>query len=302
MRPYTSGEGSSGCLVYAWHGRCVDMHHPRHLAPRGPRTHPTPHPRPPADPSSCGPQIYRLFGVLVHWGNSVHSGHYYAYVHAPNALWYRCDDCHVAPCDARQALSQKAYLLFYLRESAGVEPATGGGTAAGERHGAKNRPGGDGAANGTASRARASQPQPASASAPSQTQSRAPHPPRPSTPAAAPTRTPLTPATLTPGTLAPPRSAPAGPARTAALCTASRPSPSPAPVPTPSQAGPSHRHASHPPPTQGVGVAAGVGVEASGAAEGHLWDRALRGPSPSGGGGDGGRGEGRRGWVGGARR
>ena len=64
------------------------------------------------------PQRYHLYGVLVHWGGGVHSGHYFSYVKGPNGIWYRCDDCHVGPCDVRQALSQKAYLLFYQREDA----------------------------------------------------------------------------------------------------------------------------------------------------------------------------------------
>ena len=39
---------------------------------------------------------YDLYAVLVHSGHSVHSGHYYAYVRAPNGIWHICDDTHVA--------------------------------------------------------------------------------------------------------------------------------------------------------------------------------------------------------------
>ena len=46
--------------------------------------------RPPA------PLLYDLYAVLVHSGHSVHSGHYYAYVRAPNGIWHICDDTHVA--------------------------------------------------------------------------------------------------------------------------------------------------------------------------------------------------------------
>lgn len=40
-----------------------------------------------------GPSImYDLYGVLVHLGHSVHSGHYYCYIKGPNGLWYKMDD------------------------------------------------------------------------------------------------------------------------------------------------------------------------------------------------------------------
>ena len=42
------------------------------------------------------PALYDLYAVLVHSGHSVHSGHYYAYVRAPNGIWHICDDTHVA--------------------------------------------------------------------------------------------------------------------------------------------------------------------------------------------------------------
>jgi ubiquitin C-terminal hydrolase len=35
---------------------------------------------------------YNLYGVLVHQGGSCHSGHYYAFVKAPNDVWHLCDD------------------------------------------------------------------------------------------------------------------------------------------------------------------------------------------------------------------
>ena len=41
-------------------------------------------------------QPYSLYGVLVHSGHSVHSGHYYAFVKAPNGLWHQLDDNHVS--------------------------------------------------------------------------------------------------------------------------------------------------------------------------------------------------------------
>ena len=42
------------------------------------------------------PVNYELYGVLVHQGFSVHSGHYFAYVKAPNGLWYQMNDEHVS--------------------------------------------------------------------------------------------------------------------------------------------------------------------------------------------------------------
>ena len=42
------------------------------------------------------PQPYSLYGVLVHSGHSVHSGHYFAFVKAPNGLWHQQDDDRVS--------------------------------------------------------------------------------------------------------------------------------------------------------------------------------------------------------------
>lgn len=71
---------------------------------------------------------YRLYGVLVHLGYTSHSGHYYAYVRAPNGQqWVKADDSYVSPVSASDALSQNAYILFYTRvspASANTEAAT----------------------------------------------------------------------------------------------------------------------------------------------------------------------------------
>lgn len=48
------------------------------------------------------PALYDLYAVLVHSGHSVHSGHYYSYVRAPNGIWHICDDTHVAQVGPRQ--------------------------------------------------------------------------------------------------------------------------------------------------------------------------------------------------------
>jgi hypothetical protein len=67
------------------------------------------------------PALYSLYGVLVHSGHSVHSGHYYSYVRAPNGMWYICDDTHVAQvglaaagragCGWRRSVDRLAALL-----------------------------------------------------------------------------------------------------------------------------------------------------------------------------------------------
>ena len=45
----------------------------------------------------CGPpEMYQLYGVLVHNGFSVHSGHYFCCVRGPNGMWYQMDDTHVS--------------------------------------------------------------------------------------------------------------------------------------------------------------------------------------------------------------
>lgn len=40
----------------------------------------------------CSPKLYQLYGVLVHQGHSVHSGHYYCFVRAANGLWHQMND------------------------------------------------------------------------------------------------------------------------------------------------------------------------------------------------------------------
>jgi ubiquitin carboxyl-terminal hydrolase 36/42 len=62
-------------------------------------------------------QLYDLYGVLVHVGHSVHSGHYYCFVRAGNGLWHKCDDTSVGQCSERSVLSQNAYILFYIRRN-----------------------------------------------------------------------------------------------------------------------------------------------------------------------------------------
>ena len=59
--------------------------------------------------------VYDLYGVLVHAGHSLHSGHYYAYIKGASGGWFLCDDHQVTSVGERNVLSQKAYILFYIR-------------------------------------------------------------------------------------------------------------------------------------------------------------------------------------------
>ena len=85
-------------------------------------TPPTP-PSPSNDPPNTSTNMeralrnvnYKLYGVLVHLGNTSHSGHYYSYVRGPNDVWYKADDQRVSTVQLRDALAQNAYILFYNR-------------------------------------------------------------------------------------------------------------------------------------------------------------------------------------------
>ncbi len=58
---------------------------------------------------------YALCGVLVHAGQSIGMGHYFAYVRGANRLWYLMDDDMVQQARTRDVLSQEAYMLFYYQ-------------------------------------------------------------------------------------------------------------------------------------------------------------------------------------------
>ena len=62
-----------------------------------------------------GPAImYDLYGVLVHLGHSVHSGHYYCYIKGPNGLWYKMDDTVVSQVGlSENRLHASAVLLAF---------------------------------------------------------------------------------------------------------------------------------------------------------------------------------------------
>ncbi|XP_008809370.1 ubiquitin carboxyl-terminal hydrolase 25-like [Phoenix dactylifera] len=60
---------------------------------------------------------YNLFGSIVHSGFSPESGHYYAYIKDAFGHWYCCNDAHVSLSSTQEVLSEKVYILFYIRSN-----------------------------------------------------------------------------------------------------------------------------------------------------------------------------------------
>lgn len=58
---------------------------------------------------------FSLYGVLVHAGMSMNSGHYYSYIKSPAGNWHQMNDSLVRSCTMNDVLEQKAYMLFYTR-------------------------------------------------------------------------------------------------------------------------------------------------------------------------------------------
>eukprot|EP00871_Galdieria_phlegrea_P002738 jgi/Galph1/3465/GphlegSOOS_G2158.1 len=58
---------------------------------------------------------YRLCAVIVHEGQHLHGGHYYAYVRNSNDIWYLKDDECSRQVGIQSVLNQRGYLLFYCR-------------------------------------------------------------------------------------------------------------------------------------------------------------------------------------------
>jgi len=65
--------------------------------------------------ATCPKVSYSLFGVVVHYGYSAHSGHYISYIKSMNGQWYCMDDSCVKQVSLQTVLSKNAYLLFYTR-------------------------------------------------------------------------------------------------------------------------------------------------------------------------------------------
>ncbi|KAI8062881.1 hypothetical protein BC940DRAFT_278341 [Gongronella butleri] len=66
---------------------------------------------------------YQLYAVLVHMGSDCHSGHYYAFVKAPNGQWYCMDDESVSPVSFSEVQRAQAYMLFYSSDGSPVVPS-----------------------------------------------------------------------------------------------------------------------------------------------------------------------------------
>ena len=76
---------------------------------------------PKSSKKTCGPGNigrivqYDLTGVVVHHGGSIHSGHYVAFVKAPNGQWHEMNDSDVRLVNPQHVLKQQAYILFYTK-------------------------------------------------------------------------------------------------------------------------------------------------------------------------------------------
>jgi hypothetical protein len=56
-----------------------------------------------------------LHGVIVHFGSTRSSGHYYSFVKGSNGIWYEIDDDEVKQISINTLLKQNIYILFYSR-------------------------------------------------------------------------------------------------------------------------------------------------------------------------------------------
>ncbi|XP_066238583.1 ubiquitin carboxyl-terminal hydrolase 17-like protein 6 [Saccopteryx leptura] len=83
-----------------------EVHYPEHLDMR-----------PYLSQQDAGPLAYELYAVLVHAGWTCHSGHYFCYIKAADGQWFKIDDTQVIACDVSSALSQRAYVLFYIQKN-----------------------------------------------------------------------------------------------------------------------------------------------------------------------------------------
>ncbi|XP_002972625.2 ubiquitin carboxyl-terminal hydrolase 25 [Selaginella moellendorffii] len=63
---------------------------------------------------------YSLYAVVVHSGFSQYGGHYYAYVKDPRGQWYCCNDSFVSAASSATVLSERVYILFYVRDSSKI--------------------------------------------------------------------------------------------------------------------------------------------------------------------------------------
>ncbi|KAG7380566.1 Ubiquitin carboxyl-terminal hydrolase 10 [Phytophthora pseudosyringae] len=69
------------------------------------------------------PPMYELFAVVSHLGKFVVGGHYTCVCRDNKDQWFRFDDEHVTSISEATALSETAYLLFYIRTNKRPPPA-----------------------------------------------------------------------------------------------------------------------------------------------------------------------------------
>ena len=60
-------------------------------------------------------EVYDLYGVVIHQGQSTNCGHYFAYCkNLHSGKWYDCNDSSIRQIASENSvLNQEAYLLFY---------------------------------------------------------------------------------------------------------------------------------------------------------------------------------------------
>ena len=73
---------------------------------------------------TVGSKDYGLYAVITLEGTTVRSGHYLAYVKAPNGNWFRMDDSNVRAISIYEVLKVQAYMLFYTQAPSGVVDGT----------------------------------------------------------------------------------------------------------------------------------------------------------------------------------
>lgn len=70
----------------------------------------------------ANPPVYELFAVVSHHGKFVVGGHYTCVCRDNKDQWFRFDDEHVSAIAEATALTENAYLLFYIRSNAKAAP------------------------------------------------------------------------------------------------------------------------------------------------------------------------------------
>ncbi|KAL4429747.1 hypothetical protein ABPG74_004384 [Tetrahymena malaccensis] len=68
------------------------------------------------------PEIYDLYGVLIHIGGGLHFGHYYCFVKNSNDMWYCMNDSSVSQRSFQEVSKERPYLLFYVKREVIAKP------------------------------------------------------------------------------------------------------------------------------------------------------------------------------------